>query len=137
MSLNKPSGSEYQSVGRYLNNRKALGEEEATWIQHKEDLITLRTGRDHAWLDDIVEGFLKLCHCKLIDVVFRSKVRSPHSNKTSTIKPRPSRLVLARISIGSKRGQTKQGLLRLIPVIWRDFMLRKPLTCSQTDLHID
>ncbi|KAF2675673.1 hypothetical protein K458DRAFT_411061 [Lentithecium fluviatile CBS 122367] len=73
MALNKPSNSEYQSVGRYMNNRKPLGTEEATWIQHKEDIITLRTGREHAWLDDVVEGFLKLCHCKLIDFVFRSK----------------------------------------------------------------
>lgn len=74
MSFNRPSDSEYQSVGRYMNNRQTLGEVEATWIQHKEDIITLRTRRDHAWLDDIVEGFLKLCHCKLIDVIFRSKV---------------------------------------------------------------
>jgi hypothetical protein len=80
MAFNKPSDSEHQSVGRYLNNRKALGKKEATWIHHKEDIITLRTSTDHAWLDDVVEGFLKLCHCKLIDKVFRSKVRLPYSN---------------------------------------------------------
>ncbi|KAF2028209.1 hypothetical protein EK21DRAFT_114124 [Setomelanomma holmii] len=73
MSFKKPSNSEYQSVGRYLNNRQALVEKEATWIQHKEDIITLRTGRDHAWLDDIIEGLLRLCHCRLIDLLFRSK----------------------------------------------------------------
>lgn len=78
MSFNKPSESEYQSVGRYLDNRQALGEKEATWIQHKEDIITLRTGRDGGWLDDMVEGFLKLCHCSLVDWVFRSKVSSTH-----------------------------------------------------------
>ena len=82
MSLNKPSNSEFESVGRFLNNRQSLGKKEPCWIQHKEDVITLRTGRDHAWLDDIVEGFLKLCHCKLIDLVFRSKVNpTPSSNK--------------------------------------------------------
>jgi hypothetical protein len=75
MAFKKPSDSEYQSVGRYMNNRKPLGKSQATWIQHKEDIITIRTGRDHAWLDDMVEGFLKLCHCKLVDMVFRSEVR--------------------------------------------------------------
>jgi hypothetical protein len=78
MSFNKPSESEYQSVGKYLDNRQALGEKEKTWIQHKEDIITLRTGRDGGWLDDMVEGFLKLCHCSLIDWVFRSKVSFKH-----------------------------------------------------------
>ena len=74
MAFNKPAEADRQNVGRYLWNRKPLVEVEASWIRHKEDLITLRAGRERAWLDGIVEGFLKLCHCKLIDVIFRSTV---------------------------------------------------------------
>lgn len=68
MAFNRPAPTDYQSVGRYMDNRKPLSEEEASWIYHKEDMITLRPGREHAWLDDVVEGLLKLCHCKLIQV---------------------------------------------------------------------
>ncbi|KAH7076260.1 hypothetical protein FB567DRAFT_608947 [Paraphoma chrysanthemicola] len=65
--------SERRSVGRFLNNLQSLGNNEPCWIQHREDIITLQTGRNHGWLDDIVEGCLKVFHCKLIDWVFRSK----------------------------------------------------------------
>ncbi|KAF2470786.1 uncharacterized protein BDR25DRAFT_32466 [Lindgomyces ingoldianus] len=71
--FSKPADADWQSVGRYIYNRKALVEEEASWIQHKDDLLTLKAGREHAWLDDVVEGLLKVCHCKLIDIMFRSK----------------------------------------------------------------
>jgi hypothetical protein len=74
MAFNKPSNSEYESVGRYMYNRKPLDSDEATWIQHKEDIITIRPSRDHAWLDEVLENFLKICHCQLIDRIFRSKV---------------------------------------------------------------
>jgi hypothetical protein len=77
LALSKPSDSEYESVGRYMHNRKPLDAKEATWIRHKEDIVTLRAGREHAWLDDVVEGGLKYFHCKLIDKLFRSEVRYP------------------------------------------------------------
>lgn len=69
-----PSNSEYESVGQYMHNRKPLDGAEATWIQHKEDIITIRPSREHAWLDEVLEGFLKSCHCKIVDKIFRSKV---------------------------------------------------------------
>jgi hypothetical protein len=74
MSFKKPSDSEHRSVGQFLKNRNHIGKKEATWIQHKEDIITLRTGREHAWLDKILERILKLCHCSLVDMVFLSEV---------------------------------------------------------------
>jgi hypothetical protein len=101
MSFNKPSESEYQSVGRYLDNRQALGEKEATWIQHKEDIITLRTGRDGGWLDDMVEGFLKLCHCSLIDWVFRSKVSAMHIEVSSTNTSPPPKIRALKIDMAN------------------------------------
>jgi hypothetical protein len=74
MSFNKPSNTNRESVGRYINNRKPLSQAESSWIQHKEDLVALQATREHAWLDEVVETFLRLFHCRLIDILFRSKV---------------------------------------------------------------
>lgn len=68
MAFNRPASSDYESVGQYMNNRKPLCEEEASWIYHKEDMVALRAGREHAWLDDVVEGLLRLCHGRLVEV---------------------------------------------------------------------
>jgi hypothetical protein len=76
MAFGKPAEAERESVGRYLSNRKALVQQEASWVHHKEDLITLRATSEHSWLDSIVEGILKTCHCRLIDFLFCSKVDS-------------------------------------------------------------
>ena len=76
MSFKKPSGSERQSVWLFMQNRNQIVKKEDAWIEHKEDIVTLRTGREHAWLDEIIERFLKLCHCRLVDVIFCSKVSS-------------------------------------------------------------
>jgi hypothetical protein len=74
LAFGRPSDTDCESIGRYIFNRKAMDEEEASWIHHREDLISLKPGREHAWLDGVVEGFLKLCHCRAIDAIFRSKV---------------------------------------------------------------
>lgn len=81
MAFGRPGDVDCESIGRYLYNRKALDEEEASWIHHREDLITLKPGREHAWLDGIVEGLLKVCHCKLVDKIFRSKVKGNLSSE--------------------------------------------------------
>jgi hypothetical protein len=73
MGFMKPAEAERQSVGRYIHNRKPLVQAEATWIHHKDDLVTLRVGREHAWLDSIVEELLRLFHCRLVNFMFRSK----------------------------------------------------------------
>jgi hypothetical protein len=77
MSFGKPDDSDRQSVGRYIHNRNCLIDGEASWIQQRDDLITLRAGREHAWFDGVVEGILKVCHCRLIDTLFRSEVSHP------------------------------------------------------------
>ena len=46
------------------NNGGPLYEEEADFIYHKEDLITLRPGREHTWLDGVLEQALYKCRCK-------------------------------------------------------------------------
>jgi hypothetical protein len=45
------------------------------FIYNKEDLITLRPGRESAWLDAAVEKILKLFPRTAVKYVFCSKVR--------------------------------------------------------------
>ncbi|KAK4540333.1 hypothetical protein LTR36_009290, partial [Oleoguttula mirabilis] len=59
MTFNRPSGSEYTSVYNYLDNEKPIHKLERSYIEHKEDLVTLRPGREHAWLDRSIEFLLR------------------------------------------------------------------------------
>jgi hypothetical protein len=85
MSFGKPDETDRESVGRYIHNRNCLIDDEASWIQQRDDLITLRAGREHAWFDGVVEGILKVCHCSLIDAIFRSKVTSIQFSLSTTV----------------------------------------------------
>lgn len=74
MASNRPSASEYRNVCRYISQNKPLVRQELEYIWHKEDLVTLRPGRDHAWLDRSIEhflrlqpfGFIKVCKCEVV-----------------------------------------------------------------------
>ena len=67
--MNKPSSSEYTSVVNFVRNEKVpLVKADAAFIWHKDDLVTLRPGREYAWLDSFIERFLRAFHCKLIEV---------------------------------------------------------------------
>ena len=76
MSLNKPATRDHQSVQNFLENNgsgyeestRPLLQEDTDFVYHKEDLVTLRPGRESAWLDACVERVLKFCHCKAIQV---------------------------------------------------------------------
>lgn len=70
---NRPSSSEYRSVCRYISQNKPLIPEELEYIQHKEDLVTLRPGRDHAWLDRGIERVLRLQPFSFINVSTRHR----------------------------------------------------------------
>ncbi|PVI01372.1 hypothetical protein DM02DRAFT_727910 [Periconia macrospinosa] len=83
LSFAKPAEADRQNIGMYLHNRKPLRKDECEWVQHKEDLITLKPGREDSWLDGVVESALKLFHCRFIDFVFRSD----DSRKKSEIDP--------------------------------------------------
>jgi hypothetical protein len=74
VSLKRPVESEYKSVQNFIHDEKPQCEEEETWIQCKEDLFTLRPGREHAWLDAGIEHLLRRLHCPLIEYIFCSKV---------------------------------------------------------------
>ena len=47
------------------NDGGQLFEEESGFIYEKEDLITLRPGKEHAWLDGIIERILQAFRCRL------------------------------------------------------------------------
>ena len=59
MEFRRPSDSEYASVHNYLDNIKPIHKDERAYISHKEDIVTLRPGREHAWLDRVIEYILK------------------------------------------------------------------------------
>ena len=70
-SLERPSAKDYRSVLRFMENDGGqVYEEESGWIYDKEDLVTIRPGREHAWLDGFLERMLKVFRCKLLKVCF-------------------------------------------------------------------
>ena len=67
--LEKPSTRDYRSVLHFMENDGGqVFEEESGWIYDKEDLITIRPGREHAWLDGFLERMLKAFRCRLLKV---------------------------------------------------------------------
>ena len=74
--MNKPPARDHLSVQNYLENGfetdnkplRPLLEADSQFIRRKEDLVTLRPGRENAWLDAFVERFLRLVDCKPIQV---------------------------------------------------------------------
>lgn len=51
-----------------MKNRPCLVEDETAFAYEKEDLITLRPGRDRSFVDAFVERMLKVWHCRLLRV---------------------------------------------------------------------
>lgn len=68
VSLNRPAARDYQSVEAHLYGRKPLVDEERGFIYQKEDLITLRDGREMAVLDSFTERLIRTFHCSLLQV---------------------------------------------------------------------
>ena len=67
--LERPSNRDYQSVLSFMEyGGGQLFEEDMEFIYEKEDLVTLRPGREYAWLDGLLERTLKVLRCKLIKV---------------------------------------------------------------------
>ena len=67
--LNPPSTRDYTSVLNFMElDGGQLYERESEFIYHKEDLVTLKPGREYAWLDGCVERILQKCRCRLLRV---------------------------------------------------------------------
>lgn len=90
VSMNKPAARDQQSVQRFLENGslvdgqsiRPLLQGDTEFVYHREDLITLRPGRESAWLDALVERMLKVFHCRAIQVSL-----SPFIGLSVLIKP--------------------------------------------------
>jgi hypothetical protein len=71
-AMSKPAGKDYKSVQNWIWRSNPLDEVSRSWIRMKEDLVTLRPGREHAWLDAFIEHLLKWLDCSLVRYIFCS-----------------------------------------------------------------
>lgn len=85
VAFNRPASRDYQSVKNYFFNNRPQCEEEESWINCKEDLVSLRPGREHAWLDVVIENLLKWFHCSFIRHLFCSKETRRKSNSKNEV----------------------------------------------------
>ncbi|PQE28352.1 Peptidase C14 caspase domain protein [Rutstroemia sp. NJR-2017a BBW] len=65
-SMSRPSETDYRSVENYMFDKKPLIDEEQGFIYDKNDLVTLREGREGAYLDKMIEKFLQTFHCMFL-----------------------------------------------------------------------
>lgn len=85
-------------------------DEDAEFIDHKEDLVTLRPGREHAWLDASVERVLQCCNCPVIEVSisnywpykFAERCQYLFRSKVGLTIPRPLTEMILKIVIGDE-----------------------------------
>ncbi|KAK5728588.1 hypothetical protein LTR15_001725 [Elasticomyces elasticus] len=73
ISFHRPADSEHQSVLNYMFNVAPIHDAESQYIYCKEDLVTLRPGRENAWLDRSIEKALQPLNCHLVRYLFCSK----------------------------------------------------------------
>ena len=66
---NRPPRRDYLSVKRYFEQVPPVCNVES-YIFREEDIITLKPGRESAWLDDFVERAVQKLSCKIIRVGF-------------------------------------------------------------------
>ncbi|KAK4897420.1 hypothetical protein LTR27_004940 [Elasticomyces elasticus] len=66
MSFHRPADSEHQSVLNYMFNEAPIHDSESQYIHCKEDLVTLRPGRENAWLDRNIEKALQPLNCSIV-----------------------------------------------------------------------
>jgi len=66
-SFNRPPTRDYKSVKSYFDEEDPLCNVES-YIYRKEDIISLKPGRENAWLDAFVEKTLQKLSCRAIRV---------------------------------------------------------------------
>ncbi|QDS67474.1 hypothetical protein FKW77_000952 [Venturia effusa] len=66
----RPSYRDYRSVRTWFWNLKPLVSKEAGFIRKKEDIITLRNGREWSSFDGLVESTLRRFDCGLVRRIF-------------------------------------------------------------------
>ncbi|KAI9705701.1 MAG: hypothetical protein M1820_005111 [Bogoriella megaspora] len=68
MAFQRPADRDYRSVRTWFHNTQPIVDEEQAFIRCKEDIITLRHGRECAGFDGLVESILKHMNCQLTRV---------------------------------------------------------------------
>ena len=66
--LNTPTDRDHMNLSNYFWNEAPVVEQDQGWLLQKEDLVTIRAGREHAWLDAAVESFLRWYPCRPVKV---------------------------------------------------------------------
>ena len=112
VAMNRPAKGDYQSVRNFMYSHKPLGESEASWVNHEEDIITLRAGREHAWLDSGIEKLLKWFHCSLLERIFGDEVSSSMNSRIPSSLYRSGREPSHPIS----RSTTRERKSRALPI---------------------
>ncbi|KAF2756294.1 hypothetical protein EJ05DRAFT_96314 [Pseudovirgaria hyperparasitica] len=69
----RPSERNYRSVRRYINNAKPLMDADNDSIRHKEDILSLRNGREWAGFDGFVERSLQIIDQKVLKPILRTE----------------------------------------------------------------
>lgn len=68
VSFQRPTDRDYRSVRHWFHNTAPLVDEEQEYILWKEDIVTLRHGREWAGFDGWVEEILHKIDCPLVRV---------------------------------------------------------------------
>jgi len=68
VSFQRPTDRDYRSVRTWLHNLRPIVEQEESYIELREDILSLRHGREWAGFDGMIESLLHKLNCKLIRV---------------------------------------------------------------------
>ena len=85
MSSNRPTTTEIRSVYSYLIDKDPVHESEQEYIQWREDLMTLRPGRDHAWLDRGIESLIHMVQKRVPCIQVRPVSKVGQTTQSLTI----------------------------------------------------
>ncbi|KAN0110989.1 hypothetical protein V8E51_007376 [Hyaloscypha variabilis] len=91
-AANRPPERDYNSVANFIRHKKPLMQGDDDFIYNKEDLITLRPGRESAWLDSTVERLLKLFPRSAVKFVFCSKETAAKTKDEDLFLPTKARV---------------------------------------------
>ncbi|KAH7330214.1 hypothetical protein BKA65DRAFT_565359 [Rhexocercosporidium sp. MPI-PUGE-AT-0058] len=91
-AANRPPRRDYNSVANFVMYKKPLMQGDDDFIYNREDLITLRPGRESAWLDATVEKVLKLFPRSLVKHLFCSKETALKTTDPDLFFPTKSRV---------------------------------------------
>ena len=81
VAFQKPSNRDYESVRNWFGNNKPLVDREQAFVKHREDVVTLHSGREWSGFDGAIESLLLKFDSKLV----RVSLNTLNSYQTSLI----------------------------------------------------